>query len=499
MNINLEVNGKYACRRGRRSLAKLEKLSFLKQVMNSFRRLAQSSRNLDIIALVVVCALAFSLRFYNYANFPDATFNWDEWAYAWTGRSLILQNRPIGWSSYALEVYEKYGHTLGSTPPPVQSQLVEPWMDNPWLFALMAGLSSVLGGKCDFSTMRIPSVLMTTACAGLVYLIGKKLYSRETGFLAALFFAVVPAIVIFNRQALGENGIIFFTLIAFYAALKYLDGGKRKWLFTAAIGAGLASLCKFAGLASIVFIAGIFASEKRWRDMKIVLGLGAALFAIYPLCGAIYGWKTFVAIIFAHSGRVIYSAAPTTNPVIGSIGQSLEHIFLTTGFHWTTYFTDWWVIFSWLTIAYVFFEMGHSKQDRWLASGIASNLLMLVIVTGLVYGWYVIPLYPFFCLANGRFMSDMLKKPSLIAACLFVVTIFFSQISWFLPTAITESSYYGRILFLAVLAPYIAHFVMQQKRTRIAGTITTALLLATFFAASILMVLDYTRIYSLLT
>ena len=480
-------------------MASLEKPSFLKQMINAFRRVARAPHTPAITVLVVVCVLAFSLRFFNYANFPDETFNWDEWAYAWAGKNLLLSNRPIGWSSYASGVYDKYGYVLGPTPPPVKSLLVEPWFDNPWLFALMVGLSSVLGGKCDFSTIRIPSVLMTTACAGLVYLVGKKLYGRETGFLAALFFAVIPAIVMFNRQALGENGIIFFTLIAFYAALRYLDGGKRRWLFTAAVCAGLASLCKVAGLASIVFIAGIFASEKRWRDMKIVLGLGAALFAIYPLCGAIYGWKTFVAIIFAHSGRVIYSLAPSSNPVIGSIGQSLERIFVTTGFHWTTYFTDWWVIFSWLTIAYVFFEMGHSKQDRWLASGIASNLLMLVIVTGLVYGWYVIPLYPFFCLANGRFMSDMLKKPSLIAACLFVVTIFFSQISWFLPTAITESSYYGRILFLAVLAPYIAHFVMQQKRTRIAGTITTALLLATFFAASILMVLDYTRIYSLLT
>jgi len=108
-------------------------------------------------------------------------------------------------------------------------------MDHPWLFAIITGLATILGNECSFSTIRLPAILMTSFCAGLIYLIGKKLYDHRIGILASLFFSFVPSIIIFNRQALAENGIIFFTLISFYLILKYFDNYRKRWLYFAAI------------------------------------------------------------------------------------------------------------------------------------------------------------------------------------------------------------------------------------------------------------------------
>ncbi|MEM2174255.1 MAG: glycosyltransferase family 39 protein [Candidatus Micrarchaeia archaeon] len=300
--------------------------------------------------------------------------------------------------------------------------LVGPWLDHPWLFAVITGLAVILGNECSFSTIRLPAILMSSFCAGLIYLIGRKLYNQRIGILASLFFSFVPSIVIFNRQALAENGIIFFTLISFYLILKYFDNYRKKWLYFAAISSGLASLCKVSGIVSILFIISILFYKKRYHDAFISFITGSLLFMIYPLTGIIYNWSVFYRIILEHSKRTMVLSNWLNLTVAGFIDQILKRIFLTTGFIFDVYIIDWWIIFSWISILYL--NKNFDKQNQFILLGIISNLAILLILIGTEYGWYMIPFYPFFCFANAYFINEFIKEPDLIKACIFIFTVY---------------------------------------------------------------------------
>jgi hypothetical protein len=50
-----------------------------KDIINKFKSIS------TIVIFFVIFFLALFLRLYNYENYPDARFNWDEWAFAWCG------------------------------------------------------------------------------------------------------------------------------------------------------------------------------------------------------------------------------------------------------------------------------------------------------------------------------------------------------------------------------------------------------------------------------
>ena len=95
------------------------------------------------------------------------------------------------------------------------------------------------------TTLRMPSLLAMSVSAGLVALIGRRLFDPAVGLVAGLLFAVVPSTSRFGREARPYGFAMLGTLLATVALLRVLESpNTRKWVWysIALVGAGMAHI-----------------------------------------------------------------------------------------------------------------------------------------------------------------------------------------------------------------------------------------------------------------
>jgi YYY domain-containing protein len=119
---------------------------------------------------------------------------------------------------------------------------------------------------------RVLSGLFDLAGVGLIFVIGRRLYSRRVGLLAAalLAFAVLPLQQshFFTVDTFGT----FFSLLTFYFAVRVVQGGQEEhpgggWGAYVALGASLgASIACRINLAPLAGIALLAAAVRAWDD-----------------------------------------------------------------------------------------------------------------------------------------------------------------------------------------------------------------------------------------
>ncbi|MDJ0670470.1 MAG: glycosyltransferase, partial [Microcystis sp. M53598_WE2] len=122
---------------------------------------------------VLITGLGFILRYYQYDSLPPYNWTQDEFAFAWSGMSLIQEGVPTSWSflgptdDFLVTVWEKTA---------VRYRFVTPWFDHPPLFGLIVGMTAILSGAkeffdCSLTVIRIPSLVFGTLSIFLLYLL----------------------------------------------------------------------------------------------------------------------------------------------------------------------------------------------------------------------------------------------------------------------------------------------------------------------------------------
>ncbi len=133
---------------------------------------------------------------------------------------------------------------------------------------------------------RLISALAGTFTIALIYLLGKKMYSRTTGLIAAAFLAV--AFVPVRNSHFGTVDIFLTALVlaSFFFAHNVLHEGRYRDYVWAGIFAGLAVATKWNAALIIIplVVAHFLASTKKgslgWRtlfDAKLLTAAGAGL------------------------------------------------------------------------------------------------------------------------------------------------------------------------------------------------------------------------------
>lgn len=123
---------------------------------------------------------------------------------------------------------------------------------NTWVYSKITGeippLSTVAYlGRSVSATLGSLSVI-------LVFLIGKLLYSRNAGLLAAAFLALSPLHVVCSKYIKEDASLLFFTLLCFYFAVRALKNQcSVKFTLLAALFAGFSASSKYSGLLNISF------------------------------------------------------------------------------------------------------------------------------------------------------------------------------------------------------------------------------------------------------
>ena len=208
------------------------------------------------LQLAAVLALATGLRVW---QLNSVGFNSDEAVYS--GQAAAIANEP----------------ELGELFPIFRA--------HPLLFQTFLSLGWRL--NLDVGFARLASVAAGVVTVYLVYELGRQLYGRRAGLVAALLLALMPYHVVVTRQVLLDGPMTMFATLTLLLLVRYVLSGRPAWLYAAGAAMGLTFLAKET---SIVLLFAVYAFlaltpelRVRLRDLAISLGVMAVVIAPFPL------------------------------------------------------------------------------------------------------------------------------------------------------------------------------------------------------------------------
>jgi 4-amino-4-deoxy-L-arabinose transferase-like glycosyltransferase len=221
-----------------------------------------TTRRTRALPLVVVAGIGGLLRL---VNLDSLGFNSDEAVYA--GQAASLAGNPI--YTDAFPVFRAH-------PMLVQSML-----------------STVYGeGEHDVAG-RVVIAVLGVATIFLVHLLGRDLYGRRVGLLAAALVAVMPYHVIVTRQVLLDGPMVFFSTLTLLCFARFARSQRFTWMLAAGGAMGLTVLAKES---SLVLCGGIYAFLALTPSIRrpivsstAALALLACVFAVHPVTQALAG------------------------------------------------------------------------------------------------------------------------------------------------------------------------------------------------------------------
>jgi hypothetical protein len=156
---------------------------------------------------------------------------------------------------------------------------------HPLLFQTVLSVGFRLGLPDGFE--RFTAAVAGAATVLLVYELGRLLYGRNAGLLAALLIALMPYHVVVTRQVLLDGPMTFFATLTLVLLARFAKSGRPAWLYCAGTAMGLTFLAKET---SIVLLGAIYAFlaltpqlRVRLRDLAVSMSLMGLVIAPFPL------------------------------------------------------------------------------------------------------------------------------------------------------------------------------------------------------------------------
>ncbi len=162
---------------------------------------------------------------------------------------------------------------------------------HPLLFQMLVSLVYRVGVS-DLAP-RLLAVAFGLATVAVGYAAGARVYGRRAGVITALVLAVMPYLVVVNRQALLDGPMAFFTVLALWLLATFAAEGHRRALYGAGAALGLAFVSKETSIvlvpAAYAFLALTPSVHVRFRDVAVFFGCFAVVALPYPVSLAVAG------------------------------------------------------------------------------------------------------------------------------------------------------------------------------------------------------------------
>ena len=117
------------------------------------------------------------------------------------------------------------------------------WYEKPPLFMWMMGGAMNLFGVSEFSA-RLPSAVMGIASVLLVYFIGKRMFNKTTGFIAAIVLLTTFNYLYYARASMLDVTATFFITAGIFSYWLAKSRHKVQWWLLAGVLTGLAVMVK---------------------------------------------------------------------------------------------------------------------------------------------------------------------------------------------------------------------------------------------------------------
>jgi 4-amino-4-deoxy-L-arabinose transferase-like glycosyltransferase len=230
--------------------------------------------------------------------------------------------------------------------------------------------------KIQFSDLagRLLAVVVGMGTVFLTYQLGKTLYGKLPGALAALFLALMPYHVIVSRQMLLDGPMVFFSTLTLYMLARFGKSERPAWLYAAGACMGLTFLSKETGIilfgAIYVFLA--LASELRVRIWSLIIAsvLMVLVIAPFPITlalssgGSSTGQNYLLWQLFRRPNHDWLFYLTTMPPSVGIwviVAAVLGLILLWRERSWREK-----LLLSWIIVPFVFFQIWPVKGFQYL-------------------------------------------------------------------------------------------------------------------------------------
>ena len=257
----------------------------------------------DWIFCAVITLLGAVLRFDGYAIVPIQFWTRDEYAFAWSGMSLIREHVPTAWS-----LLDSYGDVPFINGAGTAWRMVTPWLDHPPLFSLIIGAAGLLSGAKSYFDVTLAFYPTPVLNHGyrldyFAILFDQTIVRDRVALIGSLIFATSPALVYLSRLAVSENLMVFLCLLMLLALVAYVQGAGRFYYYLAAIAAGLAPLAKVTGIFLVPLACLLLVYHQKWKEGVVALAIGLAFFSLYFVFGMSFDRELFTSILREHSLR----------------------------------------------------------------------------------------------------------------------------------------------------------------------------------------------------
>ncbi|MEA2404195.1 MAG: hypothetical protein QOE08_842 [Thermoleophilaceae bacterium] len=180
-------------------------------------------------------------------------------------------------------VYAGQGASIANDPT------LEPFFPtfraHPLLFQTFLSVGDHLGILEIFG--RVLSAAVGVATVVITYALGKLLYGRKAGLVAALFIALMPYHVVVTRQILLDGPMVMFATLSLYLLARYAVTERPAWLYAAGASMGLTAMSKET---SLVLLGAVYAflaltPELRVAPRRLIGSLVAmgSILILFPL------------------------------------------------------------------------------------------------------------------------------------------------------------------------------------------------------------------------
>lgn len=235
--------------------------------MNFFRR------NFCEIVLVLLLLIGFLYRINGLER--NYSFWTDEEHVAIFARAILERGRPVLANGYSTGVYQ-------------------------WLQYWLSAISAKIFGLNEFA-IRFPSVIFGMLTIWAVYLLGKELFNKNVGLVAAVFTTFLKIEILWSRQARPYQALQFFYLLGALFVYKLAKEKKLNWQYLAGFLACGLLVSLMHGMGLIIFFVGflyLLLTHFSWfKNWILVLGVLLGLF----LC---YIFRVQISSILSRIGRI---------------------------------------------------------------------------------------------------------------------------------------------------------------------------------------------------
>ncbi len=277
------------------------------------------------------------------------------------------------------------------------------WVDKPpvliWATAILYSFFGV-----NEWTARLFSALCGVGLVLVIYLLGKRIFGRWEGFLAALSLLSTIHFIRMARFGMTDMPLVFFMTLSLYFFWRGKD--EKRFLVYSGVIFGAAFLTKsFAAIfaQAVIWVYCIWAGQTRiLRSRAYWLGIFLAALMILP-------WNIYVA---THQTQM-YMNESLAKHFWGRTTKALEGHSGTWYFYIRTVLNKYrpWVLVGIVAGPYFLFRAIRTRQKEFIfiATWIFTVLAVITVMKTKLH-WYLLPVYPALSLAVGWVLARIIKE-----------------------------------------------------------------------------------------